>query len=111
MGALARKINQSFKERKFRLVEVPEWGVTIHVFPLTLGQLSRINEETEPMKRLVRVLFIRSRDAEGQPLFDQADIESLLAEGVGDYGPDVVMRVVSQLGDEEIPDEAAAEKN
>lgn len=111
MSALAQKISRAFAERKYRVVRVPEWDMDIHVFPLTLGQLSRINEETDPMKRLVRVLMVRARDEKGQPLFDLADAEALMAEGVGDYGPDVVARVCSQLGNDDIPDEAAVEKN
>lgn len=110
MGSLATKIGQAFKDRKHRELEVPEWGVTIHVFPLTLGNLQRINEITDPMERLVRILLVRARKADGTPMFDLADCEALMAEGVGDYGPDVVMRVCAELGD--VPtDEAADEKN
>ena len=111
MGDLARKVGRAFKERKHRLVEVPEWGMTLHVFPLTLGQLSRINEETDPMKRLVRVIMVRARKEDGQPLFDIDDAEALVGEGVGDYGPEVIMRVCTEMGSGEFTDEAAAEKN
>lgn len=112
MGALARKINQAFSARKSRIVSVPEWGVDIHVFPLTLGQLSRINEEKDPIKRMVEVVLMRSRKEDGTLLFDREDMEALVAEGVGSYGPDVVMRVCAQLGaGDDVPDEAAAEKN
>lgn len=112
MSALARKINAAFTARKSRVVTVPEWGVDIHVFPLTLGQLSRINEEKDPMKRLVQIILVRSRKEDGSLLFDAEDAEALMAEGVGAYGPDVIMRVCAQLGaGDEFPDEAAAEKN
>ena len=112
MGALARKINAAFTARKSRVVTVPEWGVDIHVFPITLGQLSRINEEKDPIKRMVEVVLIRSRKEDGTLLFDREDVEALIAEGVGPYGPDVVTRVCAQLGaGDEFPDEAAAEKN
>lgn len=111
MSAFASKVSRAFKERKHRILEVPEWGVTIHVFPLTLGQLSRIQEETDPMKRLVRVLMVRARKADGTPLFDLEDCEALLAEGVDGFGPDVVMRVVTEIGVSEFTDEAQAEKN
>lgn len=111
MSALARKINANFAARKSRVVTVPEWGVDIHVFPLTLGQLSRINEEKDPMKRLVQIILVRSRKEDGTLLFDAEDAEALMAEGVGPYGPDVVMRVCAEMGVGEFANEAAAEKN
>lgn len=111
MSALAGKVNAAFKARKSRIVHVPEWGLDIHVFPLTLGQLARIKEETEDMRRLVRVLLVRARKEDGSPLFDAEDAEALMAEGVGIYGPDVLMRVVMEIGAGEFQDEAAAEKN
>ena len=111
MGSLAGKVGRAFKERKHRILEVPEWGMTLHIFPLTLGQLSRIQEETDPMKRLVRILMVRARDEKGEPLFDLEDCEALMAQGVGDFGPDVVMRVCTQIGAGEFADEAQAEKN
>ena len=111
MGKLASKVTKAFQSRTHRVIEVPEWGETIHVFPITLGQLSRINEETDPMKRLVRIILIRARNEKGDLLFDNEVAEALLAQGVGDYGPEVIMRVCTQLGVGEFTDEAAAEKN
>lgn len=111
MSKLAGKVARAFSSRQHRVVEVPEWGETIHVFPITLGQLSRINEETDPMKRLVRIILVRSRDEKGELLFDNEDAEALLAQGVGDYGPEVIMRVCTQLGLGEFTNEAAVEKN
>lgn len=111
MGLLAKKVNESFKARKSRVLHVPEWGLDLHIFPLTLGQLARIKEETDDMRRLVRILLMRARKEDGTPIFDAEDCEALLAEGVGDYGPDVVMRVVTEIGAGEFDDEAQAEKN
>ena len=111
MSKLAGKVAKAFQSRTHRVIEVPEWGETIHVFPITLDQLSRINEETDPMKRLVRIILVRSRNEKGDLLFDNEDAEALLAQGVGDYGPEVIIRVCTQLGMGEFTDEAAAEKN
>jgi hypothetical protein len=111
MGVLSRKVAQVYAGRKSRVVRVPEWDIDIHVFPLTLGQLSRINEETDPIKRLVRVLLVRAKKEDGEPLFDIEDAEALISQGVAAFGPDVVMRVCAELGEVEFPDEAQAEKN
>ena len=54
---------------------------------------------------------MRSRDEKGELLFDNEDAEALLAQGVGDYGPEVIMRVCTQLGLGEFTNEAAVEKN
>lgn len=111
MSAFARKVAQAYKARASRVVHVPEWEMDIHVFPLTLGQLSRINEETDPIKRIVRVLMVRAKQENGEPLFDLEDAEALVSQGVGGFGPDVVTRVCAELGEVEFPDEAQAEKN
>jgi len=111
MSSFASQVGRAYAGRQARTVRVPEWDLTIHVFPITLGQLSRIQEETDPMKRLVRIIMVRAKKEDGEPLFDLEDAEALVAKGVGDYGPDVVMRVCAELGDVEFPDEAQAEKN
>lgn len=111
MSAFSRKVAQEYKGRKSRVVRVPEWDVDIHVFPLTLGQLARINEETDPIKRIVRVLMVRAKQENGEPLFDVEDAETLVSQGVGCFGPDVVTRVCAELGEVDFPDEAQAEKN
>lgn len=111
MGRLAGKIAKAFESRQHRTIEVPEWGEIIHVYPITLGQLSRINEETDPMKRLIRVILVRSRNDKNELMYDNEDAEALLSQGVGPYGPEVIMRVCNELGIGEFTDEAAAEKN
>ena len=111
MSKIAAKISKAFASRAHRVVEVPEWGETLHVFPLTLEQLSRINEESDPMRRLVRILMVRARKEDGTPLFDIEDAEAFLSKGVGPYGPEVMMRVCAELGAGDFPDEAAVEKN
>ncbi len=111
MGVLSTRIGRAFKERPHRIVRVPEWDLEIYVYPLTLGQLSRINAETDMMKRLIETLLIRARDKDGELLFDREDADALFSQGVGPYGPDVLIRVVSELGDVAFADEAQVEKN
>lgn len=111
MSALANKARAAFKARKSRVLHVPEWGLDLHIFPMTLGQLGRIKEEADELKRMVRILLVRARNEDGTPIFDADDAEALIAEGVDDYGPDVIIRVVTEMGAGDFTDEAQAEKN
>lgn len=112
MSGFAKKIEANFGARKSRVIRVPEWdNLEIHVFPLTMGQISRIDEESDDMKRVIRKLIVRARKEDGTPIFDAEDAEALLAQGVGPYGPDVVTRVVLEIQKEDRLDEAAVEKN
>lgn len=110
MGKLAAQIEKAFDRKKLRAVPVPEWDMTLYVYPLTLRQLSVINAEKDNFSRIARQLVVRAKDADGAPLFDEEDFEKLCSHGMGPYGPEVVARVVvaMQAGDESAED---AEKN
>lgn len=101
MSSFASKIRREFGARKSKKIFVPEWELTIFVFPLTLGQLSRIREETDYQRRLCRALLVRARDEKGEPIFDAEDMDALFDQGVDRYGIDVVTRVVSEMAESE----------
>lgn len=111
MSTFAKKISRVWNDRPHRVIRVPEWDLDIYVWPMTLGQLSRIREEKDEEKQILRILLVRARDEKGELLFDAEDIEAFFSQGVGRYGPDVVKEVVAKLGDVDYPDEAQDEKN
>lgn len=110
MGKLAAQIEKAFDRKQLRAIPVPEWGLTVYVYPLTLRQLSIINAEKDSFSRIARQLIVRAKDAEGAPLFDEEDFEKLLSHGMGPYGPEVVARVVTAMQAGDAPAEDA-EKN
>jgi len=97
MGRLAGKVEAAFARKRVHKVEVPEWELALHVFPITIGQLAAINAEADPYRRIVRSLIVRAKDDQGRPLFDEDDFDKLVSHGVEAYGPEVVARVVREM--------------
>lgn len=114
MGKLSDRIEQNFRQASAKPVVVPEWGLTIYVFPLTLGQLSKIDAEEDPFKKAVRAIVVQAKHEDGSPMFDEEDYSKLLSHGMGPYGPAVISRVrleISNLSASAPMDSEEAEKN
>lgn len=92
-----KRLEQAYAERKCTAVKVPEWGVEFNVYPLTLGQLARIEEEPDAFRAAVRTIVVRARDADGLPLFSEEFFEKVLGRGVGPFGPKVILRIRREI--------------
>lgn len=97
MSEFAKRVESAFKSRSVRTVEVPEWGLTLHIAPVTILQLQKINGESDIFRRCARILQVRAKNEQGLPLFDEQDYEMLCSHGIGEYGPDVVVRVAAEV--------------
>lgn len=97
MSNFSSQIMAAFNKRASRAVEAPKWGVTFHVFPLTLLQLETIDSEPNDFRRSLRAIFVRGKNADGSPVFDAADFEIWLTHGVGDYGPSEVFEIAKAI--------------
>lgn len=98
MGFLARMIQEDFSGRQAREVEVPEWNKTLYVFPLTIGQLSAIEEEPNQYTRAARIIVTRGKNADGSPMFDEDDYKKMCSHGsVGRTSLEVIGRVAGEL--------------
>jgi len=109
MGKLASLILEDFATRTAREVEVPEWGFTLHVFPLTIGQWNAIEKEDTEALRAVRTIVVRGKAADGSPLFDNDDYEKMVSHASGDkFGPAIIARVAADIMNDQ-PAETADE--
>lgn len=93
-----------------RQIVVPEWGRTLYVYPLTVQQMGAIAAEDNFGRRMARILLCRARNEDGSKMFSEDDFLSLVTKGVGDYGPEVLARVVGQMSVDTL-DVEDAEKN
>lgn len=110
MSAFAAKVEAAYAASVAREIRVPEWELTLHIRPLTIAQLARIQSEDDMAKRAVRVIQVRGRDSQGRAVLDEADFIALCTNGVGPYSPEIIGRVAREIMDD-MPDAETAEKN
>lgn len=111
MGKLADEVQAAFQARGSRTVTIPEWGNrVVTVFPITIGQLTKIQAETDDFRRAARIIQVRGKNADGSAMFDEVDFETLCTHGIGQYGPKVIVRVAGEIM-ADIPAGEAAEGN
>jgi hypothetical protein len=110
MGVLRQKVLDAYKEVGSRVIEVPEWDMQLHIFPMTLAQLSAIESKTDVIDKALEILKQRACDENGNKLFDDADIAALRNFGVGEYGLEFINKISEQMNSDLIVDEDAAKK-
>ncbi len=97
MSAFRERVQAAWKARGCRVVRVPEWDLDLTVFPLTIGQISAINAETDPIRRAARIIQVRAKTPDGSRLLDDLDLEELCSYGINAFGPSVVVRVAGEI--------------
>lgn len=113
MSGFADKVEKAYAGRQARVIRVPEWDLDLYVYPVTIGQISKINAEEDAVRRAARIVQVRGKTAEGKPALDENDLETLCMRGVGPYGPQVIVRVAAEIMADwaGTNDAEAAEKN
>jgi len=81
-----------------RTIEVPEWELTVHVWPATLEERARYIE-TEGLERAVDLVIVRAKHEDGTPVFQPGERSTLLRR----VDPDVLLRLAAEIleGDNE----------
>jgi hypothetical protein len=95
MSQFAEKIKRHYAGLALGKVEVPEWEVTIHVRPATIGQSATILKEVDQFRQACRLIQIRAKKEDGSPLFDESDFEAMVSHGE----VSVINRIVEQIVD------------
>ncbi len=106
MSKFAEKIKAHYASAEMGTVDVPEWGVVIHVRPATIGQSSAIIGEDDQFRQACKLIQVRSKDAEGKPMFDQSDFEAMVKYG----DTSLINRIVGEIVDIGDVDEEDAKK-
>lgn len=91
------RIKQRYEElRKSRThFHVEEWDLDVYVFPLTVGDASKLSDlaEKTSVDSLVDVLIVRACDSQGNKLFEESDRQEL----VDTLDPQTLGEVVEKL--------------
>jgi len=102
MPSAIDKIRSHFDSLSKRKIEVAEWGITIHSTPLTISERSQIYRgvpDGDDHSPLVRILMVKAKDENGEPLFGKADEPHLMNHA----DPTVVFSVASKILSNEAP--------
>ena len=114
MGKLAGMIESDFRNRKARVVEVPEWDMSLYIFPLTIGQLETIEAEVGIYKQACRAIVTRSKNEDGSPMFDEQDFAKMITHsGSGRFTLKILGRIKREIMadiDEREPEVIAEER-
>ena len=84
------------RRAQMRAIEVPEWGMTIHVRSPNMAELAeigRVNEEDGDHAAAVRAIVLLARDAEGRPIFRRGHEAELMREA----DPAVLLRLSGEI--------------
>ena len=93
MSDFAEKIKRHYAGLELGAIEVPEWGLTIHVRPATIRQSAEILAESDQFRQTCKMIQVRSKREDGSPMFDAQDFAAMV-----DYGEvGVINRVVDQI--------------
>lgn len=96
MNEALQRITAHFDAIGAKRIEVPEWGLTIHTTPVTLAERTRIysgSKGDNDYEVLVKILIIKARDAQGNPLFTLEDKAILLQKA----DATVLIRVCAEI--------------
>lgn len=91
MGSIKSYYTKQNEARK--RIEVPEWGISFFVGPLTVKQFERISEAESDSERNRLVIATCAKDSENAPALSPEDQDELAAYGT----VDVVSRVAAEI--------------
>lgn len=91
MGGIRRYYDQKNEARV--KIDVPEWGISFYVGPLTVLQFERIAKAETDGERNREVILTCAKDEKGAPALNAEDQEDLARYGT----TDIVARVSAQI--------------
>ena len=111
MAILSRAQIEAANDLPYEEVEVPEWGGSVRLRPMTAGEHARLGSDYESLSKEQIACYVLAKtivDEEGKPLFaDEAGLEALTRKS-----GNAVLRLakvadrINKLGDAQV--EAAA---
>ena len=95
MSDILEKAKEHFKEIDRKIIDVPEWNITVYSKPLTLADKRKLTRNTQPedVTLFADVLILKAEDKEGKKLYSLESKHSLMNE----VDPEVVARVAQDI--------------
>ena len=81
MSDILEKAKEHFKEIDRKIIDVPEWGITVYAKPLTLADKRILTRNTKPddVTLFADVLILKAEDKEGKKLYSLEDKQTLMS--------------------------------
>ena len=95
MSDILDKAKEHFKAIDRKIIDVPEWKITIYAKPLTLADKRILTRNTKPddVTLFADVLILKAEDKEGKKLYSLEDKQTLMRS----VDPEVVARVAQDI--------------
>ena len=95
MSDILDKAKEHFKAIDRKIIDVPEWGITVYAKPLTLADKRILTRNTKPddVTLFADVLILKAEDKEGKKLYSLEDKQTLMRS----VDPEVVARVAQDI--------------
>lgn len=94
-------VREHFSSLGSKVIEVPEWKLTIHATPVTLAEKNKLYRKSRDndMELLVDILILKATDAKGEKLFNIDHRPTLLNKA----DSNVIARVANAILADEAP--------
>ena len=95
MSDILEKAKEHFKAIDRKIIDVPEWDITVYAKPLTLADKRILTRNTKPddVTLFADVLILKAEDKEGKKLYSLEDKQTLMRS----VDPEVVARVAQDI--------------
>ena len=95
MSDILEKAKEHFKAIDRKIIDVPEWNITVYAKPLTLADKRILTRNTKPddVTLFADVLILKAEDKEGKKLYSLEDKQTLMKS----VDPEVVARVAQEI--------------
>ena len=95
MSDILEKAKEHFKAIDRKIIDVPEWEITVYAKPLTLADKRILTRNTKPddVTLFADVLILKAEDKEGKKLYSLEDKQTLMRS----VDPEVVARVAQDI--------------
>ena len=95
MSDILEQAKEHFKAIDRKIIDVPEWKITIYAKPLTLADKRILTRNTKPddVTLFADVLILKAEDKEGKKLYSLEDKQTLMRS----VDPEVVARVAQDI--------------
>ena len=80
MSDILEKAKEHFKAIDRKIIDVPEWNITVYAKPLTLADKRILTRNTKPddVTLFADVLILKAEDKEGKKLYSLEDKQTLM---------------------------------
>ena len=95
MSDILDKAKEHFKSIDRKIIEVPEWDLTVYAKPLTLADKRKLTRTKKPddVTLFADVLILKAEDKDGNKLYTLENKHTLMHS----VDPEVVARVAQQI--------------